>query len=90
VQVPIVGAGGKRARHGAHETTERRVSYLFEARKAGTNALVCEGSYRVACVSADTFTSRDFPPAMRLLMNRLPSLIHDQRSDRRRAAAGWT
>jgi YbgC/YbaW family acyl-CoA thioester hydrolase len=74
---------------GVHEMTERRISYLFEARKGDTNGLVCEGSYRVACVSADTFKPRDFPPAMRLLMNRLPSLIDDQRADRRRTAAGW-
>ena len=75
---------------GVQEMTERRISYLFEARKEDTNGLVCEGSYRVACVSADTFKPRDFPPAMRLLMSRLPTLIVDQRSDRRRTAAGWT
>lgn len=71
------------------EMTDRRIGYLFEARHQETDRLVCEGSYRVACVSADMFKARDFPPAMRLLMGRLPSLITDQRSERRRTAAGW-
>jgi len=72
-----------------HDMTERRITYVFEARQQETDRLVCEGSYRVACVSADTFKARDFPPAMRLLMGRLPSIITDQRSVRRRPAAGW-
>lgn len=71
------------------EMTERRISYLFETHEHDMNRLVCEGSYRVACVSADTFKPRDFPPAMRLLVTRLPSLIADQRSQRRRPAPGW-
>jgi acyl-CoA thioester hydrolase len=72
------------------EMTERRISYAFEARERDSSRLVCEGGYRVACVNADTFKSRDFPPPMRLLVGRLPSLIADQRSERRRPAAGWT
>jgi YbgC/YbaW family acyl-CoA thioester hydrolase len=71
------------------EMTERRISYLFEVRERDSDRLVCEGSYRVACVSAATFKSCDFPAPMRVLMGRLPSLISDQRSDRRRHAAGW-
>jgi 4-hydroxybenzoyl-CoA thioesterase len=70
------------------EMTERRIAYIFEARQRDTTRLVCEGEYRVACVSADTFKARDFPPAMRTLMDRLPRLIQEQRSDGRRAA-GW-
>src|SRR5262249_35037117 len=72
-----------------HEMTERRISYLFEAHQLYTDTLVCEGAYRVACVAADTFKPRDFPPQMRLLINRLPPVIADQRSERRRSAAGW-
>lgn len=71
------------------DMTERRITYFFEARHQETDRLVCDGGYRVACVSADTFKARDFPPAMRLLMGRLPSVISDQRSQRRRPAAGW-
>jgi len=71
------------------ELTERRISYIFEVRERDSDRLVCEGGYRVACVSADTFKARDFPPQMRILLGRLPSLISDQRSDRRRHGAGW-
>ncbi len=71
------------------ELTERRIRYLFEAHERDMNRLVCEGSYRVACVTADTFKPCDFPPEMRLLMKRLPSLIADQDAPRRRLAPGW-
>jgi YbgC/YbaW family acyl-CoA thioester hydrolase len=70
------------------ELTERRIAYLFEARHRDTGRLVCEGEYRVACVSADTFKSRDFPASMRMLIDRLPRVIEEQRSNGRRAA-GW-
>ncbi len=56
-------------------------------RKCSRSAcVVCEGEYRVACVSADTFKSRDFPPAMRTLIDRLPRLI--QEAALRRPEAG--
>ena len=71
------------------EMTERRIAYLFEARERDTQRPVCEGSYRVACVSADTFKPREFPPALRTLVGRLPSVIAEQASPRRHAA-GWT
>jgi YbgC/YbaW family acyl-CoA thioester hydrolase len=74
---------------GVQEMTERRIGYVFEAHQMYSNRLVCEGAYRVACVTADTFKPCDFPPQMRLLMGRLPSIISDQRLERRRPAAGW-
>lgn len=69
--------------------TEKRIAYLFDARERDTLRPVCEGSYRVACVTADTFKPREFPPALRTLMGRLPSVIAEQSSPRRHAA-GWT
>lgn len=71
------------------QITERRISYLFEARERLSDRLVCEGSYRVACVTSDTFSACDFPSALRTLVARLPAVIQDQRSERRRAPAGW-
>jgi len=71
------------------QMTERRIAYTFDARERDTQRGVCEGSYRVACVSADTFKPRDFPPALRTLLGRLPSVIAEQSSPRRHAA-GWT
>ena len=70
------------------EMTERRIAYLFDARERDTQRAVCEGAYRVACVTADTFKPREFPPALRTLIGRLPSVIAEQASPRRHAA-GW-
>jgi acyl-CoA thioesterase FadM len=72
------------------ELSERRIGYTFEAHERAMQRLVCEGSYRVACVTADTFKPRDFPPGMRMLMKRLPELIAEQASPRRRPTPGWT
>ena len=41
--------------------TERRIEYAFDITERGTNRLICEASYRVACVDAATFAPRDFP-----------------------------
>jgi acyl-CoA thioester hydrolase len=72
------------------EVTERRIRYAFEASERDMQRLVCEGSYRVACVAADTFKPRDFPPNMLMLLKRLPQVIADQNSPRRRPGPGWT
>jgi acyl-CoA thioester hydrolase len=72
------------------ELTERRIRYGFEVRDRDTERLVCEGGYRVACVTAGSFTPCDFPPAMRTLLNRLSQIIVDQNSPRRRTPLGWT
>lgn len=39
----------------------RRIEYAFDIRERGSGRLVCDASYRVACVDADTFAARDFP-----------------------------
>lgn len=70
------------------EMTERRIAYLFEIRERDTQRAVCDGSYRVACVGAETFKPRDFPPALRTFIGRLPSIIAEQAAPRRHAA-GW-
>lgn len=46
---------------GISAMTERRVSYGFDIRERGTDRLVLEASYRVACVDAQTFAPRAFP-----------------------------
>jgi YbgC/YbaW family acyl-CoA thioester hydrolase len=48
--------------------SDRRIEYAFDIREHGTNRLICDASYRVACVDATTFASRSFPePVVRLL-----------------------
>ena len=46
---------------GIAELTERRIKYAFEIRERGTERLICEASYRVACVDAVSFQARPFP-----------------------------
>jgi YbgC/YbaW family acyl-CoA thioester hydrolase len=49
---------------GVAEITERRIGFAFDIHERGTDRLVCEASYRVACVDATTFAPRAFPPEL--------------------------
>jgi acyl-CoA thioester hydrolase len=44
--------------------TERRMHYVFDIRERGTDRLILDASYRVACVDAQTFAPRVFPPEL--------------------------
>jgi YbgC/YbaW family acyl-CoA thioester hydrolase len=46
---------------GVAEMSDRRIGYAFDIRERGTDRLICEASYRVACVDAATFAPRAFP-----------------------------
>jgi len=41
--------------------TERRIGFAFDVHERGSGRLICEASYRVACVDAATFATRAFP-----------------------------
>jgi YbgC/YbaW family acyl-CoA thioester hydrolase len=41
--------------------TERRIGFAFDVHERGSGRLICEASYRVACVDATTFATRTFP-----------------------------
>ena len=41
--------------------TERRIGFAFDIRERGTGRLICDASYRVACVDATTFAPQPFP-----------------------------
>lgn len=71
------------------EIGERRIHYRFEVRERDTRRLIAEGSYRVACVSSETFKGREFPAAIRILFGRFDELVHEQRTGPRRLRAGW-
>jgi YbgC/YbaW family acyl-CoA thioester hydrolase len=47
---------------GVAEMTDRRIGFAFDILERGTGRLICEASYRVACVDATTFAARTFPP----------------------------
>ena len=53
---------------GIASMTDRRISYVFEIRERGTGRHILDASYRVACVDADTFAPRTFPPALSALL----------------------
>jgi YbgC/YbaW family acyl-CoA thioester hydrolase len=46
---------------GVASISDRRIEYAFDIRERGTDRLICESSYRVACVDAATFAPRAFP-----------------------------
>ena len=47
---------------GVREMRERRIGFAFDIHERGTGRLICEASYRVACVDVKTFAPRTFPP----------------------------
>jgi YbgC/YbaW family acyl-CoA thioester hydrolase len=46
---------------GVSGISDRRIGFVFDIRERGTGRLICETSYRVACVDATTFATRPFP-----------------------------
>jgi 4-hydroxybenzoyl-CoA thioesterase len=62
---------------GIAEINDRRVTYAFDVRERGSDRLICEASYRVACVDAASFASRRFPEEIASLL--APAVISDAR-----------
>src|SRR5204862_6243111 len=46
---------------GVGRITERRIGFAFDIHERVTDRLICEASYRVACVDASTFAPQPFP-----------------------------
>ncbi len=46
---------------GVAEISDFRIRFTFEVHERTTRRLICEASYRVACVDAATFAPRAFP-----------------------------
>jgi acyl-CoA thioesterase FadM len=55
---------------GVADIADRRVTFAFDIHERGTNRLICDASYRVACVDAATFAPRSFPPEIVALLAR--------------------
>jgi acyl-CoA thioesterase FadM len=49
---------------GIASITDRRIEYGFDITERGSGRLICEASYRVACVDTKTFAPRAFPAAI--------------------------
>jgi len=46
---------------GVNQITDRRIGFAFDVHERGTDRLISEASYRVACVDAKTFAPQPFP-----------------------------
>jgi len=46
---------------GVSQITDRRIGFAFDVHERGTDRLISEASYRVACVDAKTFAPQPFP-----------------------------
>jgi YbgC/YbaW family acyl-CoA thioester hydrolase len=53
---------------GVADISDRRIGFVFDVHERGTGRLICEASYRVACVDAATFAPRTFPAAIAELL----------------------
>jgi YbgC/YbaW family acyl-CoA thioester hydrolase len=54
---------------GVNELTDRRLGFAFDIHERGTDRLICEASYRVACVDARTFAPRSIPETIHTLLS---------------------
>ncbi|HEY6214097.1 MAG TPA: thioesterase family protein [Vicinamibacterales bacterium] len=53
---------------GVSQMMDRRIEYAFDIHERGTDRLICEASYRVACVDRSTFAPRAFPAEILTLL----------------------
>jgi YbgC/YbaW family acyl-CoA thioester hydrolase len=53
---------------GIAEITDRRIGFAFDVHQRGTDRLICEASYRVACVDAKTFSPQVVPAELVALL----------------------
>ena len=63
---------------GIAEMTDRRIGFAFDVHERGTDRLICEASYRVACVDARTFAPQAFPDEIVSLLAAAHSRPEDQ------------
>ena len=53
---------------GVSEIGASRIGFAFDIHERGTERLICDASYRVACVDAQTFTPRPMPETVVALL----------------------
>jgi len=64
---------------GVSAMSDRRIVFAFDLHERSTQRLICEASYRVACVDATTFAPRTFPDeVVSLLSSAHEGWIEDQ------------
>ena len=65
---------------GIGEIADRRIGFVFDIHERGTDRVICEASYRVACVDARTFTPRAFPQEIAALLEPARTTHHEPRT----------
>jgi len=60
---------------GVGRITDRRIGFAFDIHERVTDRLICEASYRVACVDARTFAPQPFPREVVSLL--APAVVRD-------------
>ncbi len=61
---------------GVADIADRRVTFAFDIHERGTGRLICDASYRVACVDAKTFAPRSFPGEIVTLLSSARSSVN--------------
>src|SRR5262245_9402559 len=65
----------------------RRIEFAFDVRQRASDRLVCEASYRVACVDATTFAARTFPDEIVTLLRTALVVPESSTADARRLSS---
>ena len=65
---------------GIGEMSDRRIGFAFDIHERGTDRLICEASYRVACVDSKTFAPRAFPQEIATLLEPARTTNHEPRT----------
>jgi acyl-CoA thioester hydrolase len=73
---------------GVSGITDRRIEYAFDIRERATGRLICDASYRVACVDQMSFQPRVFPGEIVALLS--PALVRTSRDDGARGPSAGT
>jgi YbgC/YbaW family acyl-CoA thioester hydrolase len=53
---------------GVSEIGASRIGFAFDIHERGNDRLICDASYRVACVDSETFAPRSMPPEVLALL----------------------
>ena len=63
---------------GISTITDRRIGFAFDIHERDTDRLICEASYRIACVDATTFATRAFPEEVVALLAPARATDHER------------
>lgn len=68
---------------GVSQMTGARIEFAFDIHERGTSRLICEASYRIACVDRQTFAPQPFPREIVLLLQPARTENREPRAENR-------